>query len=71
MKYDKPKIWIIKLLTMTKLAESSSDARRLIQQGGVYIDNKKVDDVNLEIPVQGEKLLKVGKRKFLKIEGVE
>jgi len=68
LKYDKPKIWIIKLLTMTKLAQSSSDARRLIQQGGVYIDNKKVEDVDLEIPIQGEKLLKVGKRKFLRIK---
>jgi tyrosyl-tRNA synthetase len=69
LKYDKPNIWIIKLLTMSKLAESSSDARRLIQQGGVYIDNKKVEDVDLEIPVQGEKLIKVGKRRFLKVKG--
>jgi tyrosyl-tRNA synthetase len=68
LKYDKPKIWIVKLLTMAGLAESSSHARRLIQQGGVYVDNEKVVDVDLEIPIQGEKLLKVGKRKFLKIK---
>lgn len=68
LKYDKEKIWIVKLLTMTGLAESSSIARRLIEQGGVYIDDKKIDDVNLEIPVQGEKVLKVGKRKFLRIK---
>lgn len=69
LKYDKPKVWIIKLLTMTKLAESSSDARRLIQQGGVSIDDKRIDDADLEIPVQGERLLKVGKRRFLKVRG--
>jgi tyrosyl-tRNA synthetase len=65
--YDEPKIWIVKLLTTTKLCSSSGQARRLIRQGGVYLDDKRVEDENLEIPVQGEKLLKVGKRKFLKV----
>jgi tyrosyl-tRNA synthetase len=65
--YDKPKIWIVKLLTITNLCSSSGQARRLIRQGGVYLDDKRVEDENLEIPVEGEKLLKVGKRKFLKI----
>jgi len=49
------------------LVFSSSEARRLIKQGGVYLDGKRVDDENLEICLEGEKLLKVGKRKFLKI----
>ena len=48
----------------TCLVSSSSEARRLIKQGGVYLDGKRVDDENVEIPVQGEKLLKVGKRSF-------
>jgi tyrosyl-tRNA synthetase len=65
--YDEPKIWIVKLLTMTKLCASSGQARRLIRQGGVYLDDKRVEDENMEIPIEGEKLLKVGKRKFLKI----
>ncbi len=65
--YDEPKIWIVKLLTMTKLCSSSGQARRLIRQGGVYLDDKRVEDENLEISVRGEKLLKVGKRKFLRI----
>lgn len=70
LEHDEPKIWIVKLLTMTKLCSSSGQARRLIRQGGVYLDDKRVEDENLEIPVQGEKLLKVGKRKFLKVVGV-
>ena len=65
--YDQPKIWIVKLLTVTELCSSSGQARRLIQQGGVYLDDKRVEDENLEIPVKGERLLKVGKRKFLKV----
>jgi len=68
--YDEPKIWIVKLLTTTRLCSSSGQARRLIRQGGVYLDDKRVEDENLEIPVKGEKLLKVGKRKFLKVVSV-
>ena len=67
LRYEKPKIWIVKLLTMTKLVSSSSEARRLIRQGGVYLDGKRVDDENLEISVEEEKILKVGKRKFLRV----
>ena len=67
LKHDQPKIWIVKLLTMSKLVSSGSEARRLIKQGGVYLDGKRVDDENLELSVEGEKLLKVGKRKFLKV----
>ena len=69
LSYDKPKIWIVKLLTVSKLCDSSGQARRLIRQGGVYLNDKRVEDENLEIPVEGEKLLKVGKRKFLKVVG--
>jgi len=70
LKTDKPTIWIVKLLTETGLCSSSSEARRLIKQGGVYIDNQRVDDENLQVEVKGEKLLKVGKRKFMKVVGI-
>jgi len=52
---------------MSRLVSSRSEARRLIKQGGVYLDGKRVDDENLELNVEGEKLLKVGKRKFLRV----
>ena len=67
LKSDKTNIWIVKLLTETKLCTSSSEARRLIKQGGVYIDNQRIEDENLKVEIKGEKLLKVGKRKFLKV----
>jgi tyrosyl-tRNA synthetase len=69
--HDQPKIWIIKLLTLTKLCASSGQARRLIRQGGVYLNDKRVEDEELEITAIGEHLLKVGKRKFLKVIFVE
>lgn len=69
LKTDKPTIWIVKLLTETSLCSSSSEARRLIKQGGVYIDNRKVEDENLQVETKGDKLIKVGKRKFLRVLG--
>ena len=67
LKSEQPEIWIVKLLTETNLCSSSSEARRLIKQGGVYIDNQRIEDENLQVKIKGEKLLKVGKRKFLKV----
>ncbi|MDH4222423.1 MAG: tyrosine--tRNA ligase [candidate division Zixibacteria bacterium] len=67
LKSDQPKIWVVKLLTETGLCASSSEARRLIKQGGLYIDHQRIKDENLQVDLKGEKLLKVGKRKFLKI----
>ncbi len=58
---------IIELLTTTKMASSNSEARRLIQQGGVSIDGKKITDANFVLHLQKEVTLKVGKRRFLKI----
>lgn len=48
-------------------AASTSEARRLIKQGGVKIDGEKVSDVNAELPPGGTSLLQVGKRRFKKI----
>jgi tyrosyl-tRNA synthetase len=60
-------IWIIKLLTDTKMASSNGEARRLIKGGGVSIDGEKVTDENLELKLNDNMLLKVGKRRFLRL----
>ena len=60
-------IWIVKLLTDSGMTESNSEARRMIKQGAVYIDNEKVVDENLILNFSGEKVIKVGKRKFVKV----
>ena len=59
---------IITLLTETKLAASKGEARRLIDQGGVSIDDERVTDPNLPLPDKDEFILKVGKRRFLKVK---
>lgn len=58
---------IVGLLTAASLASSKSDARRLIEQGGVTIDGERVSDINAPIPNKKEFVLKVGKRRFLKV----
>jgi tyrosyl-tRNA synthetase len=64
---DFESIDIIQLLSETKLATSRSEARRLIEQGGVNIDGNKVSDINQIVLLTNSIILKVGKRKFLKV----
>lgn len=59
--------WIVKLLTITDMAQSHSEARRLVQQGGVDVDGEKITNADAEIPLEKPFILKVGKRRFLKI----
>ncbi len=57
------------ILTNTGMVPSRSEARRLVQQGGVRLDGAKVDDINLVIEPKGVQTLQIGRRKFLKILG--
>ena len=61
------KVGIINLLTETKLAASKSEARRLIEQGGVTVDGKRISDEKAVIELGAGVIVKVGKRKFLRV----
>ncbi len=58
---------IVQLLTLLELASSRSDAKRLIEGGGVKIDGQKVVSIDEKVTLDKEKLIQVGKRKFLKV----
>jgi tyrosyl-tRNA synthetase len=60
-------IWIVKLLTASGMASSNGEARRLIAQGGVSIDGQRVTDENLELALDREVILKVGKLRYRRI----
>ncbi|MEW5803804.1 MAG: tyrosine--tRNA ligase [bacterium] len=62
------RMWIIRVLLDSNTVESSSQARRLIKQGSVAVGGEKVLDENLELAIDGEIVIKVGKRKFLKVK---
>jgi len=58
------------LLRDVQLAASSSEARRLIQQGGVRVNGEVVRDVkHVLVPPREKVLLQVGKRKYLRLSG--
>ena len=50
------------------MISSISEGNRLIKQGGIKINSKKVSDLKLEIDKGTENIFQVGKRKFLKIK---
>lgn len=60
-------IWLPKLIAVAKLAGSTSEARRLIQQGGVKVDGEKINDPNCNIKPASNMIIQVGKRKFIRI----
>ena len=58
------------LLEKTKLVPSKSEARRLIIQGGIEVDDKKESDPNkmITFKVNQRRRLKIGRRKFAIVE---
>jgi tyrosyl-tRNA synthetase len=67
---------LLQLLVEVGLAPSKAEARRLIEQGGVYLDDERCLEVNhiltLQVGKSGfeVKNIKVGKRRFLRVRGV-
>jgi tyrosyl-tRNA synthetase len=60
-------IGIAQLLKAAGLVASTSDAFRLIQQGGVRIDGEKIDDRSRAIRPGEEHVYQVGKRRFARV----
>ncbi|OGP13700.1 MAG: tyrosine--tRNA ligase [Deltaproteobacteria bacterium GWA2_55_10] len=58
---------IAKAMVAAKLAGSTSEAKRLIEQGGVKVDNEKVIDWKMKLPAGKQVLVQVGKRFFRRI----
>ncbi len=61
------RIWVIRLLEASGFVKSRQEARRLIEQGGVRLDNEKIKDSKLDIEVKTGMILRVGKLNFGRI----
>lgn len=59
---------IVQLLVSSGLCASNGEAKRLIQGGGVSLDNEKVTSFDADIDLQSGMVLRAGKRKFIKIK---
>ena len=58
---------IAQVLKQAGLTSSTSEALRMIDQGGVRIDGSRVDDRNLVLSGKGTYVVQVGKRKFARV----
>jgi len=68
LKWEEPERWIADIMKEGGLASSTSEAMRLVKQGGVKVDGEKLSDHKATLPPpKGEYLIQVGKRKFLRI----
>ena len=59
-------VTVVDAMVAAGIAKSKGEARRLIEQGGVSVDDAKVTDVNMPIPAK-EFVLHKGKKVHLKI----
>ena len=60
-------IGILPLLVKTKLCPSISEARRLVQQGGVTVNDEKITDPKMQFTLDGDLIVKKGKKVFHKV----
>jgi len=58
---------ILTLLVKAGLSPSISEARRLVQQGGISVNDTKITDPKAMISLSGEDIIKKGKKVFHKI----
>jgi len=60
-------IWIVDLLQASGLVGSRGETKRLIQQGGVKVNEEKIDSQDLDLPFDPPILVQVGKRSFVEL----
>ena len=58
-----------RLLVELQLASSMAEARRLIEQGGVYVDGERASQTDLDLSAARAFLIQVGKRRFVRVRG--
>lgn len=59
---DGPTLWIAKALSSAGLVKSTGEGKRLVEQGGVELDQARVTDANLQLERGKKYLLRVGSK---------
>jgi tyrosyl-tRNA synthetase len=65
--WEGEKMKLAKVIALAGAAKSNSEARRLIQQGAVEVNEALVKDIDAELPAIGEYILRVGKKRFVRV----
>ncbi len=68
IKSSSEKFSLVEAIIEAKLCSSKSDARRMIKQGAVRVDDEKIADIDTLLSTKGTRLIQVGKRRFSRIE---
>ncbi len=68
MTFDEKEMPIMDIMVQAKMAPSKKQARAFIEQNAVSVDGEKVSDLFEKIDISSERLIKVGKRKFMKVK---
>ena len=63
-----PEMDLVSILKETNLVTSKNEARRLVEQGGVKVDQVKATDAALILSLKTTVLIQCGKRKFAKVK---
>ena len=58
--------FLVDAVFLSKVVASKSEVRRLVKQGAVSVDGKKIDDASFSL--RSGQVIKIGKRRFLKIK---
>lgn len=67
-KYKDQDVWILDLLKFINSVNSGSEAKKLISEGAVSINDMKITDFKYTFKIENGMLIKVGKHKFYKLE---
>lgn len=65
--FDNGEIGILTLLVKTGLVSSNGEGRRLVQQGGISVNDEKIADPSLKLTISEEVIIKKGKKVFHKV----
>ena len=60
-------IGVLALATAIGITASNGEARRLIAQGGLSLDDNKIEDANMVVPADKTVIVKKGKKVHLKV----
>jgi len=61
-------IWLPKLMLLAGLVPSTSEGRRLIQQGAVKVDGMKISDPSYNVMPADGMVIRSGKRRFVRLK---
>ena len=56
--------WLPAILKEAGVVKSTSEGRRLLQQGGIRIDNKKISEPDFKLERKGKYIVRLGKKRF-------